>query len=95
MTEEKDFNFAEAEETSEEVQSIEEAFDELKIDKEILEEKLSSQGKVTAKIIAEARELAATKTGLDIDWFMKKHQLINIDLEQLLHAPLKEDGTYA
>ena len=42
----------------------------------------------------EARELAESKKGLDIDKFMQKHKLINIDIEQMLHAPLKKDGSF-
>ena len=85
MTE--DFNFAEAVNTGKPKPKTK--------TKKDLEKELASLGKVTKEIIAEARELAGTKTGLDIDKFMKKHKLINVDIEQLLTAPLNKDGTYA
>ncbi len=60
-----------------------------------LKKEIATSGSPTAKVIAEARKLAGSKTGLDIDKFFTKHRLINVDIEQLLHAPLKKDGTYA
>ena len=63
--------------------------------KKELEKQIAEYGKVTAKIIAEARELAESKTGLNIEKFFTKHGLVNVDVEQLLNAPLKKDGTYA
>ena len=44
-------------------------------------------------MIKEARELA--ETGLDVDKFMLKHKLFTLDIEQILHAPLKKDGSFA
>ncbi len=111
MAKEKEFDFTGANETSEEVPeeetpkeelSLEEQLAEAKIDKEIAEEETekvkkqtAEQGKVTAEIIAEARKLAETPKGLNIDKFFQKHKLIGVDIEQLLQAPLKKDGTYA
>lgn len=63
--------------------------------KKDLEKQIAEQGKVTAKIIAEARKLAESPKGLNIDKFCTKHKLVNVDIEQLLQAPLNEDGTYA
>jgi len=58
-----------------------------------LKRQIATSGSLTPKIIKEARELAESKKGLDIDKFMQKHRLINIDIEQMLHAPLKKDGS--
>lgn len=60
-----------------------------------LKKQVGDQGKVTAKVIAEARKLAESKKGLDIDTFFTKHKLVGVDVEQLLSAPLNKDGTYA
>ena len=60
-----------------------------------LEQQIAEQGKVTPAIIKEARELAESPKGLDIEKFTAKHRLISVDIEQLLNAPLKKDGTYA
>ncbi len=60
-----------------------------------LKKEIATSGSPTPKIIAEVRKLAETKTGLDIDKFFTKHRLVGVDIEQLLTAPLKKDGTYA
>ena len=60
-----------------------------------LKKQIATSGSLTSEIIKEARELAESKKGLDIDKFMQKHRLINIDIEQMLHAPLKKDGSFA
>ena len=97
----KDFNFAEADEagvkvTEEENEKLlQEKIEDLKIDKAILQEKLENRGRVTPAIIKEARELAETPTGMDIEKFFEKHSLVGVDIEQLLQAPLDKDGNYA
>jgi len=98
---EADFNFAGVSETSEE-ETPETVMTKLKgklgsKTKEIanLKKQIATSGSLTPKIIKEARELAESKSGLDIDKFMQKHRLINIDIEQMLHAPLKKDGFFA
>ena len=84
----KDFNFA--------VKFLgESAAKNLKAKVDKLETQIATSGSPTPAIIKEARELAGSPKGLDIDTFFIKHRLINVDIEQLLHAPLKEDGTYA
>ena len=60
-----------------------------------LEKQIATSGKPTAEMIAEARKLSGSKKGLDIDKFVTKNRLINVDIEQLLHAPLNKDGLYA
>lgn len=99
MTEEKDFDFMKDEEPKEEEPkeelSFEEQLEEAKIDNVILQEKLDNRGKVTPAIIKEARELAATPRGMDIEKFMDKYKLVNVNIEQLLQAPLDKDGNYA
>ena len=60
-----------------------------------LKKQIATSGSLTPAIIKEARELAESKKGLDIDKFMQKHRLINIDIEQMLHAPLKKNGSFA
>ena len=60
-----------------------------------LKKQIATSGSLNPKIIKEARELAESKAGLDIDKFMQKNRLINIDIEQMLHAPLKKDGSFA
>lgn len=60
-----------------------------------LKKQIATSGSPTAAIIKEARELAESRKGLDIDKFFTKHRLINVDIEQLLHAPLNKDGMYA
>ncbi len=87
LFDDKDFNFDEANVAGPKVTK--------KVTKKDLEKQISEQGKVTAKIIAEARKLAESKQGMDIDKFMQKHKLVGVDIEQLLNAPLKKDGTYA
>ena len=82
-----DFDFDKAKDTSTKSSK--------KVTKKDLEKQIADQGKVTAKIIAEARKLAESKKGLDIDTFFTKHKLVGVDVEQLLSAPLKKDGTYA
>lgn len=59
-----------------------------------LEKQIATSGSLTSEIIKEARELAESPKGLNIDKFMQKHRLINIDIEQMLHAPLKKDGSF-
>ena len=61
----------------------------------VLKKRIATSGSLTPAIIKEARKLAESKKGLKIDDFMQKHKLINIDLEQMLHAPLKKDGSLA
>ena len=57
---------------------------------------LKNKGQETPEIIAEARKLAESRTGLDVEKFFKKHGLVNINLDRLLHHPLsKETGYYA
>lgn len=63
--------------------------------KKDLEKELATVGAVTAEIIKEARELAGSPKGMDIDTFMQKHKLVGVDVEQLLTAPLNKDGLYA
>lgn len=60
-----------------------------------LKNQIATSGSLTPKIIKEARELAESKKGLDIESFMRKHKLISVDVEQLLNAPLKKDGSFA
>jgi hypothetical protein len=60
-----------------------------------LEKQIATSGSLTPAIIKEARELAATPRGLDIEGFMQKHKLTSIDVEQVLNAPLKKDGFFA
>lgn len=106
MTDDKktdDFDFTGANEKEiatggnpeEEELSLEEQLAEAKIDNAILQEKLENRGRVTPSIIKEARELAGSPKGLDIEKFFDKHKLVNVDIEQLLQAPLNEDGNYA
>ena len=70
----------------------EEQLEEERIDEEIKEDQRAAKGFPTAKVIAEARALAETRTGLPVSDFFIKHQLVNVNLEQLLNAPLHEDG---
>jgi len=58
-----------------------------------LKKQIATSGSLTPKMIKEARELA--ETGLDVDKFMLKHKLFTLDIEQILHAPLKKDGSFA
>ena len=108
MAKSKKFNFAEANEAGAEISDeeikltdeeekklMQETIEDLKVDKEILQERLENRGKVTPSIIREARELAATPTGMDIEKFFEKYRLVNVDIEQLLQAPLDKDGNYA
>lgn len=60
-----------------------------------LEKQIATSGNLSPKIIKEARELAESKKGLDIEIFMRKYKLTSIDVEQLLNAPLKKDGSFA
>jgi len=60
-----------------------------------LEKQIATSGSLTPKMIKEARKLAESPKGLVLDEFMQKHRLINIEIEQLLHAPLKKDGSFA
>jgi len=60
-----------------------------------LKKQIATSGSLTPAIIKEARELAGTPRGLDLDKFMRKHKLITFDTEQVLHAPLKKDGSFA
>ncbi len=82
--------------------SLDEQMEEMRIDKEIaqdevdkLKKQIATSGSPTAAIIKEARELAESPKGLNFDEFFTKHRLINVNIEQLLQAPLKKDGTYA
>ena len=91
----------EEEEEKEEKESSENVIDKLtgKLGgkaKEIkkLKKQIATSGSLNPGIIKEARELAESPKGLNIDNFMQKHRLINIDLEQLLHAPLKKNGSF-
>ena len=59
-----------------------------------LKKQIATSGSLTPGIIKDARELAGSPKGLDIDKFMQKHRLVNIDIEQLLHAPLKKNGSF-
>ncbi len=59
-----------------------------------LKKQIATSGSLTPEIIKEARELAESSKGLVIEKFMQKHRLINIDIEQMLHAPLKKDGSF-
>lgn len=59
-----------------------------------LKKQIATSGSLTPKMIKEARELARTPKGLDIDKFMLKHKLITFDVEQTLHALLKKDGSF-
>lgn len=59
-----------------------------------LEKQIATSGNLTPKLIKEARELAESKKGLNIDKFMQENKLINVDVEQLLNAPLKKDGSF-
>jgi len=63
--------------------------------KDLGEKETATSGSLTAEIIAEARQLAESRKGLDIEKFITKHRLRTFDIEQILHAPLKEDGTIA
>lgn len=102
-TDEFDFTGAKEDETAtsgnqeeeKEEASLEEQLAESKIDNAILQEKLENRGRVTPSIIKEARELAGSPAGLDIEKFFDKHKLLNVDIEQLLQAPLNKDGMYA
>ena len=60
-----------------------------------LKKQIATSGSLTPGIIKEARELAESPKGLNIEKFMQKHRLINIEIEQLLHAPLKKNGSFA
>jgi len=60
-----------------------------------LKKQIATSGGLNPGIIKEARELAESPKGLNIEKFMQKHKLVNIDLEQMLHAPLKKDGSFA
>jgi len=59
----------------------------------VSEAELSNIGALTPEIIAEARKLAQSKKGLEIDAFFKKYSLVNMNLDRLLHGKLKEDGS--
>ena len=90
----QDFDFADViEDSKEEVEKPKKESAKKKIAR--LEKQIATSGSLTSKIIKEARELAESKKGLDIDKFMQKHKLINVDIEQMLHAPLKKDGSFA
>ena len=49
-------------------------------------------GALTPEVIAEARRLAESKKGLDINSFFTKHQLVNVSIDRLLHGKLDKDG---
>lgn len=94
----EDFNFADMPESSkvdtppEEVEKPKKESTKKKIAR--LEKQIATSGGLTPEVIKEARELAESTTGLNIDKFMQKHRLINIDIEQMLHAPLNKDGSF-
>ena len=90
-----DFDFAEVTKNSEEEDVEKPKKESAKKKIARLEKQIATSGSLNPKIIKEARELAESKKGLDIDKFMQKHKLINIDIEQMLHAPLKKDGSFA
>lgn len=54
-------------------------------------EKVDENVKLLPTIIAEARRLAGSRKGLDIDAFFKKYN-ISYNIETLLNAPLDKDG---
>ena len=96
----KDFDFADVENTpyakdvsKEEKEKPKKESSKKKIAR--LEKQIATSGSLTSKMIKEARELAESKKGLDIDKFMKNNKLINVDVEQLLNASLKKDGSFA
>ena len=60
-----------------------------------LKKQIATSGSLNPGIIKDARELAESPKGLNIEKFMQKHRLVNIDIEQLLHAPLKKNGSFA
>ena len=98
----KDFDFVDATKEKEEKKSTETVMAELKGKlgskaKEVkqLKKQIATSGSLNPGIIKEARELAESPKGLNIDEFMQKHRLINVNLEQMLHAPLKKDGSFA
>ncbi len=98
-----DFDFAKVtEDPKEEKESSENVIDKLagKLGskaKEIkkLKKQIATSGSLNPGIIKDARELAESPKGLNIEKFMQKHRLVNIDIEQLLHAPLKKNGSFA
>ncbi len=94
LFDDKDFNFDEANVAGPKVNDLtpEELEEDMRIDIEITEEQRASKGFPTAKVIAEARKLAESKVGLDVEKFFTKHGLVNCNIEQLLHAPLHEKG---
>ena len=49
-------------------------------------------GELTAEVIAEARQLAESGKGLDINKFFTLHHLVNVNLDRLLHGKLDKDG---
>ena len=90
----QDFDFADViEDSKEEVEKPKKESAKKKIVR--LEKQIATSGSLTSKMIKEARELAESKKGLNVDKFMQKHKLINVDIEQMLHAPLKKDGSFA
>ena len=49
-------------------------------------------GELTAEVIAEARQLAESPKGLDINKFFMKYHLVGVNLDNLLHGKLNKDG---
>ncbi len=88
----QDFDFAEVTGSPEEKEQPKKETAKKKITR--LEKQIATSGSLTPGIIKEARELAESPKGLNIEKFMQKHRLINIDIEQLLHAPLKKNGSF-
>lgn len=90
----KDFDFIEKEEESEE--QLNEIATSGNLEEEVPEEEEEASepvlGILTAEVIAEARRLAESKKGLKIDKFFKKYHLINVSIDRLLHGKLDKDG---
>ena len=92
-----DFDFIETEEEYEENQ-LRELYDlEPKKNEIVIETATSgnpqaSEAGLTPEVIKEARRLAGSKKGLDINTFFIEHQLIGVKLDDLLHGKLDEDG---
>jgi len=102
MPDNDDFDFANAKKVPEEEEEEKDVLAKLKgklggKTKEIkkLKKQIATSGSLTPVMIKEARELSKTPTGLDIEKFMLKHKLITFDIEQVLNAPLKKDGSFA
>lgn len=90
-----DFDFANAKDVKETAQEEKPKKESAKNKIKRLEKQIATSSSLTPKIIKEARGLAESKKGLDIEKFMQKHKLTSIDVEQMLNAPLKKDGSLA